>query len=167
MIEQTAVLTRTSGDRAWVRLGGQSGCPLCDAGQGCGGGLFGRLLRRRPVEVEVVNRIQAVPGQPVLLGLPESTFLSLVFSAYGWPLLAGLAGALLSHQIGGTWLPQGAWLDGLTLAGALAASALLWRAQAGRRADGLARWPVQLITAAPGPQACPGNVPARAEARST
>lgn len=166
MIEQTAVLMRTSGDRAWVRLGGQSGCPLCDAGQGCGGGLFGRLLRRRPVEVEVGNRIQAAAGQAVLLGLPESAFLSLVFSVYGWPLLAGLAGALLSHQMGGARLAQGALLDAVTLAGALTAAALVWRAQSRRRSRHLAFSPVQLIAVVPGPQACTGTAPDGTEIRS-
>ena len=43
-----------------VRVGGQSGCAACDAGKGCGAGLFGKLLRRNPVELELVNEIEEV-----------------------------------------------------------------------------------------------------------
>lgn len=131
MIEQRGRVTRIDGDAAQVRLGGQSGCPACDAGEGCGAGIFGRLLRRSGAEVTVANRRGARPGQSVMLGIPESTYLSLVMGLYGWPLLAALAGAVLAFQAG---LPvfgdQGWRIDvAAALGGILAGGLVLYRSR--------------------------------------
>jgi len=99
VIEQRGRVISLDGGDAWVRVGGQSGCPTCDSGQGCGAGLFGRLLRRSAPEVRVVNHLQVRPGQPVVLGIPEHAYLSLVMRLYGWPLLAGVAGAWFGHAL--------------------------------------------------------------------
>ena len=110
MIEQQARVLRADERLVSVRIGGQSGCTACDAGKGCGAGLFGRLLRRKPVEIELPNEVGAVAGQPVQLGLPESLFMKMVLRLYGWPLLAGLLGAACGH-----WLAANArWGAGLT-----------------------------------------------------
>jgi sigma-E factor negative regulatory protein RseC len=149
MIEQQARVTRTVGGTAWVSLGGQSGCTACNAGQGCGAGLFGRLLRRRAVELTLANGIEARAGQAVMLGMPESLFLRLVFRLYGWPLVAGLAGALTGHQVAkGFMAGQGA-ADLLTLAGMIAGAALTLAAL---RSRGLALpgGGIRLLPGAPG-----------------
>lgn len=112
-----------SGDIARVRLGGTSGCTACDAGRGCGAGLFGRLLRRRPVVLELRNGVRAEPDEPVIVGLPESLFLGLLTRLYLLPLLAGLAGATVAH-LGASALEFGtAATDLATFAGALIAAA--------------------------------------------
>jgi sigma-E factor negative regulatory protein RseC len=74
MIEQQGMVVATDGGRAVVRLGGRVGCPACDAGQGCGAGVFGRLLRRRAVTLECPNAVAAQQGQAVVIGLPEALF---------------------------------------------------------------------------------------------
>lgn len=99
MIEQQGLVVAVSGEIASVQLGGNSGCPACDAGKGCGAGVFGRLLQRKPVILELHNQPGAKPGQAVLVGLPESLFLRLVFGFYLFPLLAGLAGAVIGHYL--------------------------------------------------------------------
>ena len=128
MIEQQGQVTAVSGNLASVRLGGNSGCSACDAGRGCGAGIFGRLLRRKPAVLNLDNAINARIGQPVVVGLPESVFLRLVFHFYLLPLLAGLAGAVLGHYLSVTnqWGPS--VTDGIALLGAMvgAAIALLW-----------------------------------------
>ena len=80
-------------------MGSVSGCPACDAGQGCGAGIFGRLLRNRRVDVRIENRIKAVPGQAVKIGIGEHSFLGLVFRLYVWPLIAGLLGVIIGFVI--------------------------------------------------------------------
>jgi sigma-E factor negative regulatory protein RseC len=110
MIEQQGRVVAAAGARVRVRLGGTSGCTACDAGRGCGAGVFGRLLRRRPVELEFDNPVGAKPGQAVMVGLPESLFLALTLRLYLLPLLAGLAGAVVGHA-----LAQRAGLDGAAL----------------------------------------------------
>jgi len=123
MIEQQAQVLSVSADRARVRLGGQSGCPACDAGRGCGAGLFGRLLRRRPVILDLENRVHARPNQAVTVGIPEALFLRLVSRLYLLPLLAGLLGAIAAHLLA-TRLGAGPGVaDAWTLAGVVAGGA--------------------------------------------
>ena len=119
MIEQQGRVVDAAGPRVRVRLGGTTGCTACDAGRGCGAGVFGRLLRRRPVELEFDNHVGAKPGQAVMIGLPESLFLALTLRLYLLPLMAGLAGAVLGH-----WLAQNAALDGAALDLAAAAGGI-------------------------------------------
>ncbi|NIP19089.1 MAG: hypothetical protein GWM87_13730 [Xanthomonadales bacterium] len=110
---------------ARVSVGGQGGCTACDAGRGCGAGLFGRLLRRKPFELELPNKVGATAGQAVTLGMPESLFMRLVLRLYGWPLLAALTGGWLGY-LGGQYLQYGRLAtDALTLLGMAGAAALV------------------------------------------
>lgn len=159
MIEQSGQLMRTSDGRAWVRLGGQVGCPACDAGHGCGAGLFGRLLRRRQVEIELDNPIGAQAGQAVRVGLPETAFLALVWNAWGLPLLAGLAGSLICHQILVPMAVGHALRDAATLAAGIAAAVLAWRWCQRLTVRRLKSQPVELLAIVTGQTACAGRPP--------
>ncbi len=109
-----------------MRIGGQTGCIACDEGKGCGAGLFGKLLNRKPVELTLQNRINAQAGQPVQLGLAETLFIKLVFRLYAWPLFAGLIGAIAGLKLAENANVSLGAQDLATLAGALlAASAVL------------------------------------------
>jgi len=125
LIEQQARVSRSGGATAWVRIGGQAGCTACDAGRGCGAGVFGKLLRRRPVEIEVANLIGATEGQAVRLAIAETLFLRLVARLYGWPLLAGLAGAAAAQWLSVAAGAGSAETDLAAAAGGLAAVAAL------------------------------------------
>lgn len=127
MIEQQGRVVAAGSDRISVRLGASSGCSACDAGRGCGAGVFGRLLQRKPVVIDFRNTIGADTGQAVVVGLPETLFMALVSRLYLYPLLAGLAGAIGGHLVA-TAL---GWTDGVTdfaaLVAGLAAAALVLR----------------------------------------
>ena len=125
MIEQQARVLRVAGSKVLLRIGGQSGCSACDAGKGCGAGLFGKLLRRNPVNLELANDIGASAGQSVQLGLSETVFMKLVFRVYGWPLIVGLAGAVSGHQLAVANGAGAGLLDLATLMGACAGFALV------------------------------------------
>lgn len=134
MIEQQGRVVGARNGKATVRLGGQSGCPACDAGEGCGAGIFGRLLRRREVEIELENPGRARPGEAVVVGMPEKRFLGLVGRLFAAPLLAGLAGAAAAAALAASWagttaaygLSQATVVDLLTAAGGIAAAALVF-----------------------------------------
>ena len=123
MIEQQGRVTAAEGGRARVLLGGASGCSACDEGKGCGAGVFGRLLRRRPVEMDLRNTVDANPGQAVVVGLPESLFLALALRLYLYPLLAGMAGAVAGYVLAGGLQAGDFWTDFSALAAAIAAAA--------------------------------------------
>jgi len=135
MIEQQGRVIAAEGVRIRVRLGGTSGCSACDAGRGCGAGVFGRLLRRRPVDLEFDNRVGAEPGQAVMVGLPESLFLALSLRLYLLPLLAGLAGAVAGHWLGLRVGLDGAALDLAAIGGAIVPAFMALRHARNRRME--------------------------------
>lgn len=102
-----------------VEIGRRSGCAVCDAGQGCGAGLFGKLLNQKPIRLNLESSFEGKPGQAVTVGLPETLFLKWVWSLYGIPLLAGLGGAGLAMAMSIYLGLNGGWADLLVLAGAL------------------------------------------------
>jgi sigma-E factor negative regulatory protein RseC len=119
MIEQQGSVVDLDGGQALIRVGPESGCPACAAGKGCGAGIFGRLLKRRPVVLRLENAIGARRGDIVRVGIPERLFLGLVTRLYLLPLLAALAGAAIGHHLGEMVSVQGWVLDAAALAGAL------------------------------------------------
>ncbi len=119
MIEQQGRILSLQGSQATVLLGASSGCPACDAGKGCGAGIFGRLVVRKPVSLELDNPLHLQPGLAVRVGISESFFLRLLLNLYLLPLLAGLAGAALGHFLAGV-LTLADWRqDVIALLGAL------------------------------------------------
>lgn len=127
MIEQQGEVVAAEASRVFVRLGGKSGCPACDAGRGCGAGLFGRLLRRRPVLLSFDNHLRALPGQSVIVGLPEAWFLRLVSRFYLFPVVAGLVGGGIGHYVSEMLLLNASATDGLTLLAAVLTGAIVLR----------------------------------------
>ena len=100
MIEQNVQVVRCEDKQLWVRLGTRTGCPACADGNGCGAGLFSRLLQHKPVIIELPrNGLSIEPGQMLTLAFPERVYIKLVFNTYGWPLLAALAGAYTGYSL--------------------------------------------------------------------
>ena len=127
MLEQQGRVVAAANGRVSVRLGGQSGCAACDAGRGCGAGVFGRLLRRRPLILEFGNHLDARCGQAVVVGVPEAWFLRLVARFYLLPLLAGLGGAAFGHYLSVMMQAGPFGRDFIALAGGIAAgAAAMW-----------------------------------------
>ena len=120
MIEQQGQLVEYRDGRATVRIGAQSGCPACDAGRGCGAGLFNRLIVKRPFTIELTTTERPTVGEAVTVGVPAAAFLRLVAVTYLVPLLAGLVLAFVGHYLV-TEIERGSiWLRDLgALAGAL------------------------------------------------
>jgi sigma-E factor negative regulatory protein RseC len=128
MIEQQGRVLSVADGRVAVRLGGEPGCAACAAGRGCGAGLFGRLLRRRPVVLELDNAVGARGGEAVIVGLPERSFLRLVLRFYLAPLLGGLGAAAFGHYLSVRAGASPGVVDAVALSGALAVGgATLWR----------------------------------------
>lgn len=133
MIEQNVQIVRCDDKSVWVRVGSQSGCSACDNGQGCGAGVFAKLLQRKPVVLELPRHSEDLRvGQMATLSFPEQLYLKLVLANYGWPLMAALAGgwagfALLEGVLSGFLLDVGTLISGLLVAMLV----LRWRGQRG------------------------------------
>lgn len=120
MIETPARVTRIEGPSAWVVSEAPSSCGAC-AGKGCGSSIFNRLWHPDTPEYQVVNPVGAMPGEAVVVGLPEGALLKASGAAYLVPLLALLLGAglgqLLGRPAGGEPGAIAGGLTGLLLAG--------------------------------------------------
>ena len=125
MIEQQGKIVAIHSGHARVLLGGMDGCSRCDSGKGCGAGLFGRMLRRKPVVLELENDIDAAAGQAVIVGIEENVYLRLVVRLYLLPLLVGLAGAALAYYLASLYQPGPSWLDLAALLGGVGSGALV------------------------------------------
>ena len=118
MIEQNVQVLRCDGERFWVRMGARSGCSACDDGKGCGAGLFARLIRNKPVVLELArDDMKIETGQMLTLSFPERVYMKMVFASYGWPLLAALAGAFAGHSLGQSLGFSRLMIDAVTLTG--------------------------------------------------
>jgi sigma-E factor negative regulatory protein RseC len=135
LIEQQGKVVSAANGSIQVRLGASSGCLACDAGKGCGAGVFGRLLQRRPVIVEFENSLGADEGQAVVVGLPETLFMALVTRLYLLPLLAGLAGAVCGHWMAGTMVLGPGLTDFMALIGAVLAATFVSRKNRSRQIE--------------------------------
>jgi sigma-E factor negative regulatory protein RseC len=137
MIEQQGRVDAVENGMAWVQVGSRNGCEACDAGQGCGAGVFARLLDSREARVQVENTLDCVPGDPVLLGLDEQSYLGLVLRLYGLPLVSGLLAGVAAFGVA-SYLGEfsGALLDAIVGGAALAAGGLaLYRVRRGLSAS--------------------------------
>lgn len=99
MIEQAGRVIAREGAYVSVELGATTGCAACDAGRGCGAGVFGRLLNPKPSRIRLLNAIDAPVGMTVLVGIPEAAYLKLLLRLYLLPLIAGLVGAAIGLNV--------------------------------------------------------------------
>jgi sigma-E factor negative regulatory protein RseC len=99
MIEQEATVVAVSGEFAEVEAQRRSACGDCSAKAGCGSALLAGLFGKRPSRLRVLNRIQAQPGDQVVIGMREGAFLRAAVAMYTLPLVAMIAGS-----IGAQWL---------------------------------------------------------------
>lgn len=101
MIENLAVVTDRQGRCVRLRTASPTGCARCDAGEGCGGGVFGKLVARRLQGLSLDDPdLDLQPGQHVVLGIDDKVFLRATAGIYLLPLASLLVAALLARIIG-------------------------------------------------------------------
>jgi sigma-E factor negative regulatory protein RseC len=94
VIEEAGVVVSVQGDMTEVEGQRRSSCGGCVVSGACGTGLLARYLGRRRSLLRVHNAIGAMPGDRVVIGLPEGALLEASFVAYLVPLLAMIGGAI-------------------------------------------------------------------------
>jgi len=101
MIEESAIVTATSGEFARVETQRVTSCGSCEAKSACGTSVLARVFGNRRTVVEVLNPIGAVTGEQVVVGLDESALTRASFFFYIVPLLLLLTGGIL-----GQWMAE-------------------------------------------------------------
>lgn len=101
MIEERVTVERLDAGHAWVVAGSREGCPRCEAGQGCGGGVLGKMTRQKVRRVRVRNPLTNLRiGDAVIIGLDESALMTASIVMYLVPLLLMLAGGSVGDIFG-------------------------------------------------------------------
>lgn len=110
MITETGHVLEIDAGHAWVACRRQLECERCARGQGCGGGVIGRMLGDRLHRVRVATGgLPLEPGDQVRIGLDEEAVMRAAFVVYLVPLVAaiglgalawGLFGSDLSAALG-------------------------------------------------------------------
>ena len=130
---QTAQVVDATSDRLLVYFRQPETCRQCERGQGCGAGIFARLIPRRDVSLEIAVHGAHASGDWVRVGLPVSTLLGMAFWAYGAPLAGFLLGAMPAYL----WIEAPLLSDLLSMLGGLALGFCAWLAGRHASRDGL------------------------------
>ncbi len=99
MIEQTVQVVAIDGDEAWVESLSQSGCERCDAGQGCGGGVFAKLFGNKQFRIKIDNTLNAVVHEKVVIGIPENAITAGSFLVYLSPIFGMIMGGWFGRYL--------------------------------------------------------------------
>ncbi|MFT3736188.1 MAG: SoxR reducing system RseC family protein [Rhodocyclaceae bacterium] len=119
-----ARVTRVVDLRTFVRVEAQDGgCGRCHEAGGCRSDMLGDVFGPRCREYEVENATGAVPGSRVTVEVPDGIPWRAAMLAYGLPLFALLAGALVA-----VWSGASEPFVIVSSLGALVCSTLLLRA---------------------------------------
>ncbi|MBT8106705.1 MAG: SoxR reducing system RseC family protein [Gammaproteobacteria bacterium] len=92
---QGTVLSVTHVDdvsRAVLDVDPQQICARCAAGKGCGAGVFGSGAQRRQLTARVTDGLDVREGLTVEVAMGPGGLLKTASTAYGYPLVGGLAG---------------------------------------------------------------------------
>jgi sigma-E factor negative regulatory protein RseC len=138
MVERARVVA-VEPDACWVEAIATPGCSACASGQGCGGGVIGKLLgeRRHHLRVALPARLRPAVDDEVEIGVREQGLLRASALAYLLPLAGIVAGAVSGARLA----PQGgsdAWSMAAAAAGflfAVAAARALSRGPYSRMAE--------------------------------
>jgi sigma-E factor negative regulatory protein RseC len=103
MMTETAQVTSTEGEYAWVETQRKTACGSCSAQKGCGTGVLAKVLGNRTSRMRVLNTIGATTGEMVVVGLDGGMLVRTSFAVYAMPLilllLGGVAGGMLANAL--------------------------------------------------------------------
>lgn len=86
MIEEQAIVIGVQGQTIEIQMQRQSACSHCELAQGCGTGAIGRMLGHRSKPLLIKSTLNLMPGDRILLGMPDRSFLKASLLIYGLPL---------------------------------------------------------------------------------
>ncbi|MGB1580640.1 MAG: SoxR reducing system RseC family protein [Nevskiales bacterium] len=100
MLEEQATVLSVEQGAVWVEADRQAGCERCEAGQGCGGGVLGKLVKRGSSRVRALSDIPGLQqGDQVVIGLDERLLVSGSLMTYLMPLICLLLAAIFAEQV--------------------------------------------------------------------
>lgn len=100
MVERARVVA-VEAEACWVETVAQPGCGACASGQGCGGGVIGRLLgeRRHHLRVALPASVRPAVDDVVEIAVREHSVLRASVLAYLLPLAGIVTGAVAGERL--------------------------------------------------------------------
>jgi len=126
IIEETARVVALDGNQAWVTTQRRTACGSCAANKGCGTGIIARSFSvARILRIKAVNKVEAVVGDDVVLGIDDRVLVRSAALMYLLPLFALMGGAFFGEVINDVLFhTDNEYLS--VLFGVLAMVAVLW-----------------------------------------
>jgi sigma-E factor negative regulatory protein RseC len=90
-MEETGVVSRVDGPKAYVTVKRQSACDACAAGSAC-------KVSESGAEIEAFNAVHAEVGDTVKISFKAFTYLKGTLLIYGIPALALVVGAVVGKE---------------------------------------------------------------------
>jgi sigma-E factor negative regulatory protein RseC len=132
MIEERGEVTAVNPPYATVMTRRSSSCGGCST-KGCGTGALSELFAARNQSMQVLNPIDARPGDQVVLGLEEGALLRGSLAVYIVPLFAMIAGGMLGEALAPSLSLAASEYLSLPAAFAGLSAGFLWVRRFGRR----------------------------------
>ena len=97
MIEEQAVVIKSSKDRVTLEVVRSQPCGLCGQVRGCGNSIWGKIFSHRTGHIETRNHLNAKLGDVVILGIDETLMLKSSLMLYGVPLMLMFLGMVMAN----------------------------------------------------------------------
>ncbi len=94
MIEETAIVLSSADGVAQVETRRAATCGGCSARGGCGTAMLTRVFGNRRTRLQVLNPVDAKPGDQVIIGFDQKMLVKASLIVYMAPLLALILGAV-------------------------------------------------------------------------
>ncbi len=95
MIKQPAKVIAETPNRYIIETLPQSGCPRCEAGNGCGGGILAKAFANKTYRLEVTKSEKLNINELIHIGLASSLLVKGSFIHYMMPLILMILGATI------------------------------------------------------------------------
>ena len=100
LVEATATVVALEGEMAVLEAKRTDACNGCGAAAGCGTSALGDFFGRKRNLLHIKNDFNAVPGEQVIIGMPESDLVLASLAAYMLPLLAMIGLSVIALVLG-------------------------------------------------------------------
>lgn len=99
MLEETGTVIDTQGNTLWVQTISRSSCSKCST-SACSTSVIGKLFNLKRNVLQMENTLQAIKGQRVVIGIPDSTLVKASVWAYLVPIVFMVAATMVALSIG-------------------------------------------------------------------
>jgi sigma-E factor negative regulatory protein RseC len=100
VLEEIVTVQAVEGETVWVEAQPRSSCGSCGSSAHCGTGVLARLLGSRRNRLAVGSDLAVVPGEHVVIGIPDGLLVQASAVAYLAPLLSMALPAVFCDAMG-------------------------------------------------------------------